>query len=106
MGDLGDSLGDPFLELKNEDGKPSNLGEMISRNVAGRRFLVESKKLWRIAGPAIFTRLALYGMNVVSQAFVGHLGDLELAVISTCTTVIIGFNYGLFVSNVDSLFVI
>ncbi|CAN6480085.1 unnamed protein product [Victoria cruziana] len=68
-----------------------------------RRTLVESKKLWRIAGPAMFTRLAMYGMNVVTQAFVGHLGDLELAAVSIATTVIIGFNFGLMLGMASAL---
>nr|CAB3483278.1 unnamed protein product [Digitaria exilis] len=55
---------------------------------------VESRKLWRIVGPAIFQRIALYGINVVSQAFIGHLGDLELAAFSIAATVVAGFNFG------------
>ncbi|KAL0431873.1 UNVERIFIED_CONTAM: protein DETOXIFICATION 27 [Sesamum radiatum] len=42
----------------------------------------ETKKLWRIVGPAIFSRIASYSMFVVTQAFAGHLGDLELAGVS------------------------
>ena len=57
----------------------------------------ESKKLWRIVGPAIFQRIALYGINVVSQAFIGHLGDLELAAFSIAATVVAGFNFGFLV---------
>jgi MATE family multidrug resistance protein len=91
-----DSLRDPFLHERNEHGS-ENLSLIFSKD-AGRRFWVESKKLWRIAGPAIFTRIALYGTNVVTQAFVGHLGALELAAISIATTVVVGFNFGFLVS--------
>jgi len=87
-----DSLRDPFLHERNQHGS-ENLSLIFSKD-AGRRFWVESKKLWRIAGPAIFTRIALYGTNVVTQAFVGHLGALELAAISIATTVVVGFNFG------------
>ncbi|XP_031492027.1 protein DETOXIFICATION 27-like [Nymphaea colorata] len=59
-----------------------------------QRTWIESKKLWRIVGPSIFTRISMYGMNVITQAFVGHLGDLELAAISIATTVVVGFNFG------------
>ncbi|KAF3788475.1 hypothetical protein EJ110_NYTH08741 [Nymphaea thermarum] len=59
-----------------------------------QRTWIESKKLWRIVGPAIFTRISMYGMNVITQAFAGHLGDLELAAISIATTVVVGFNFG------------
>lgn len=58
---------------------------------------VESKKLWHIVGPAIFSRVASYSMNVITQAFAGHIGDLELAAISIANTVIVGFNFGLLV---------
>ncbi|PVH33131.1 hypothetical protein PAHAL_9G575600 [Panicum hallii] len=58
----------------------------------------ESRKLWVIVGPAIFSRIATYSMNVITQAFAGHLGDLELAAVSFANTVIVGFNYGLMVS--------
>ena len=57
----------------------------------------ESRKLWDIVGPAIFSRIATYSMNVITQAFAGHLGDLELAAISIANTVVVGFNFGLMV---------
>ena len=58
---------------------------------------IESKKLWRVAGPAIFSRIASFSMFVITQAFAGHLGDLELAAISISTNVILGFDVGLMV---------
>ena len=63
-----------------------------------RRVWVETKKLWQIVGPAMFSRLTSYSMLVITQAFAGHLGDLELAAISIVNNVIIGFNLGLLVS--------
>lgn len=63
-----------------------------------RRVCEESRKLWEIVGPAIFTRTATYSLNVIMQAFAGHLGDLELASVSFACTVLTGFNYGLMVS--------
>ncbi|KAL5982330.1 Protein DETOXIFICATION 27 [Asimina triloba] len=63
----------------------------------GQRVCVESKKLWHIAGPAIFSRVSMYGMNVVTQAFAGHLGNLELAAFSIANTVVVGFAFGLLV---------
>ena len=62
-----------------------------------RRTWIESKKLWRIVGPAIFSRIASYSMFVISQAFAGHLGDLELAGLSIASSVICGFDFGLLV---------
>lgn len=61
------------------------------------KFWIESKKLWQIAGPAMFSRLANYSMLVITQAFAGHLGDIDLAAISIATNVILGFDFGLMV---------
>ncbi|KAK8446632.1 hypothetical protein SEVIR_9G516400v4 [Setaria viridis] len=63
----------------------------------GRMVLEESRLLWEIVAPAIFSRIATFSMNVITQAFAGHLGDLELAAISIANTVIVGFNFGLMV---------
>ncbi|GLJ08648.1 hypothetical protein SUGI_0092900 [Cryptomeria japonica] len=60
-----------------------------------QKFWLESNKLWRIAGPAILYRLAMYGLTVITQEFAGQIGDLELAAISMIINVIWGFNYGL-----------
>jgi len=62
-----------------------------------RKVWIESKKLWHIVGPAIFSRIASYMMLVITQAFAGHLGDLELAAISIANNVVVGFDFGLLV---------
>ncbi|KAI3689200.1 hypothetical protein L2E82_47151 [Cichorium intybus] len=66
-------------------------------------FWIESKKLWYIVGPSIFSRVATFTMNVVTQAFAGHLGDLELAAITISTGVIVGFNFGLMLGMASAL---
>lgn len=66
------------------------------------RFWTESNKLWQITAPSIFSRVAAANMNVVTQAFAGHLGQVELASISIANTVIVGFNFGLLVSFLDT----
>lgn len=63
----------------------------------GKRFWIESKKLWHIVGPAIFSRIVSYSMFVITQAFAGHLGDLELAAMSIASNVVLGFDFGLLV---------
>ncbi|KAG1334604.1 protein DETOXIFICATION 27 [Cocos nucifera] len=68
-----------------------------------RRTWEESKKLWRIVAPAIFSRVVTYSMNVITQAFAGHLGDLELAAISIANTVVVGFNFGLMLGMASAL---
>ncbi|KAG6674461.1 hypothetical protein I3843_15G039200 [Carya illinoinensis] len=67
------------------------------------RFWVESKKLWHIVGPAIFSRVVNYSMNVISQAFGGHLGVTELAAISIAINVILGFSFGLLLGMASAL---
>lgn len=78
----------------------SGAGEEDSA-LLGERIWVESKKLWQIVGPAIFSRMALFTMNVITQAFAGHIGDLELASISIASTVVVGFCFGLLVQHHD-----
>ncbi|TVU09890.1 hypothetical protein EJB05_43389, partial [Eragrostis curvula] len=63
----------------------------------------ESKKLWVVTGPAAFTRLAFYGMGVVSQAFAGHIGDRELAAVAIAVTVISGLNLGFFLGMASAM---
>lgn len=70
---------------------------------AKSKFWIESKKLWYIVGPSIFSRIATFTMNVVTQAFAGHLGDVELAAITISTGVIVGFNFGLLLGMASAL---
>ncbi|KAJ4961513.1 hypothetical protein NE237_021423 [Protea cynaroides] len=58
------------------------------------QFGVESKKLWYLAGPAIFTSICQYSLGAITQVFVGQLGTLQLAAISVVNSVIAGFSYG------------
>ncbi|XP_026444054.1 protein DETOXIFICATION 27-like [Papaver somniferum] len=67
------------------------------------RVWVESKKLWYIAGPAIVSRLASYSTFVITQAFAGHLGNLELAGTAISIMVIVGFSFGLLLGMASAL---
>ncbi|XP_051117658.1 protein DETOXIFICATION 27-like [Andrographis paniculata] len=67
------------------------------------RVWIETKKLWRIVGPAIFSRIASYSMFVITQAFAGHLGDLQLAAMSIASSVIVGFDFGLLLGMASAL---
>ncbi|XP_057493639.1 protein DETOXIFICATION 29-like isoform X1 [Actinidia eriantha] len=58
-------------------------------------FLVESKKLWFLAGPAIFTSVCQYSLGAVTQVFAGHVGTIELAAVSVENSVVAGFSFGL-----------
>lgn len=61
--------------------------------------LIESTKLWGIAGPIAFNILCNYGMNSFTNIFVGHIGDLELSAIAISLNVIANFSFGFLVSN-------
>ncbi|XP_026391076.1 protein DETOXIFICATION 27-like isoform X2 [Papaver somniferum] len=91
------------------------LASFVSKNSSGdlinneeqedltRRVWIESKKLWHIVGPSVFSRIASYTMNVITQAFAGHLGNLELASITIANTVIVGFSFGLLLGMASAL---
>ncbi|XP_075658141.1 protein DETOXIFICATION 29-like [Castanea sativa] len=59
-----------------------------------RAFLTESKKLWYLAGPAIFTSICQYSLGAITQVFAGHVSSLDLAAISIENSVIAGFSFG------------
>ncbi|ONH94682.1 hypothetical protein PRUPE_7G026300 [Prunus persica] len=63
----------------------------------------ENKKLWVVAGPAIFTRVSTFGTNIVSQAFIGHIGSTELAAFSLVFTVLVRFANGLLLGMASAL---
>ncbi|XP_020973099.1 protein DETOXIFICATION 30 [Arachis ipaensis] len=66
-----------------------------SPRIFGREFLLESKKLWYLAGPAIFTSVCQYSLGAITQLFAGHVGTLELAAVSVENSVIAGFCFGI-----------
>ncbi|KAL6012422.1 Protein DETOXIFICATION 33 [Asimina triloba] len=55
----------------------------------------ESKKLWVIAAPAIFTSICQYSLGAITQTFAGHVGTLELAAVSVENSVIAGLAFGI-----------
>ncbi|KAH0654982.1 hypothetical protein KY285_029864 [Solanum tuberosum] len=56
-------------------------------------FYIESKKLWSLASPAISTSICQYSIAQITQLFAGHLGVLQLAVVSIENSVIDGLCY-------------
>ncbi|KAL6627686.1 hypothetical protein ACP70R_031412 [Stipagrostis hirtigluma subsp. patula] len=92
----------PLLHLHGDESKKEH-DDAGSCDDLRTRVCEESKKLWEIVGPAIFTRTATYSLNVIMQAFAGHLGDLELASVSFACTVLVGFNYGLMLGMASAL---
>uniref|UniRef100_A0A0E0BNB0 Protein DETOXIFICATION n=1 Tax=Oryza glumipatula TaxID=40148 RepID=A0A0E0BNB0_9ORYZ len=92
----------PLLEPKHAHGEGSNNGkqEEDEEEVGslGRRVLVESKKLWVVAGPSICARFSTFGVTVISQAFIGHIGATELAGYALVSTVLMRFSSGILVT--------
>ncbi|KAL7117191.1 hypothetical protein ACP275_03G057400 [Erythranthe tilingii] len=59
-----------------------------------KEFGAESKTLWKLSGPAIFTYICQYSLGALTQTFVGQVGDLDLAAFSVENSVIAGFVFG------------
>ncbi|KAL3501140.1 hypothetical protein ACH5RR_035589 [Cinchona calisaya] len=60
-----------------------------------REFFIESKKLWYLAGPAIFTSICQYSIGALTQVFAGQVGTSQLAAVSVENSVIAGFAFGI-----------
>eukprot|EP00262_Sarcandra_glabra_P003958 TRINITY_DN14878_c0_g1_i1.p1 TRINITY_DN14878_c0_g1~~TRINITY_DN14878_c0_g1_i1.p1 ORF type:complete len:474 (+),score=22.14 TRINITY_DN14878_c0_g1_i1:121-1542(+) len=69
----------------------------------GRKILTESKKLWIVSGPAIFTRFTSFGITVITQAFIGHVGQTELAAYALVSTVLLRFANGILLGMASAL---
>ncbi|KAF8648765.1 hypothetical protein HU200_064585 [Digitaria exilis] len=69
----------------------------------GRRAWEENKKLWVVAGPSIFTRFSSFGVTVISQAFIGHIGATELAAYALVSTVLMRFSNGILLGMASAL---
>ncbi|KAH7855307.1 hypothetical protein Vadar_023533 [Vaccinium darrowii] len=53
------------------------------------RVWVESKKMWRVAAPGILARVTAFGIVVVTQSFIGHISELDLAAYALVQTFIV-----------------
>nr|XP_023884500.1 protein DETOXIFICATION 27-like [Quercus suber] len=80
-----------------------NQEEELNASSLLRQTWLESKKLWAIAGPSVFSRLAMFSMTVITQSFSGHLSDLDLAAISIASTVIIAITFGFLLGMASAL---
>ena len=63
-----------------------------------KRLWNENKLVWRVAASGMFTRFSTFGIFVITQAFVGHIGAKELAALALVFTVLIRFANGILVS--------
>ncbi|XP_035544356.1 protein DETOXIFICATION 24-like [Juglans regia] len=59
------------------------------------RIWVESKLIWRIAFPSMLARVTSFGMYVVTQVFVGHVNELDLAAYAIVQSILARFLNGI-----------
>uniref|UniRef100_A0ACD5ZX75 Uncharacterized protein n=1 Tax=Avena sativa TaxID=4498 RepID=A0ACD5ZX75_AVESA len=76
-------------------GEDGDLEEIRSVSTFLRRAGEENRRLWLLAGPAIFTSLAQYSLGAITQVLAGHLTTLELDAVSTENSVIAGLAFGI-----------
>ncbi|CAK9171771.1 unnamed protein product [Ilex paraguariensis] len=69
-------------------------GEDQKQVRCAEEFGAESKKLWKLAGPAIFTAICQYSLGALTQTFSGLVGEVELAAVSVENSVIAGLAFG------------
>lgn len=69
--------------------------EPVSCRVMTRLAMWESKNLWRLSWASIIVMLFNFMLSLVSQMFVGHLGELALAGASIANVGIQGLAYGI-----------
>ncbi|QCD98904.1 protein DETOXIFICATION 33 [Vigna unguiculata] len=84
------SMDTPLLE----NTQPSDTAEEKTLKFVVKSFGFESKKLWRLAGPAILTSICQYSLGALTQTFAGQVGDLALAAVSVENSVIAGLAFG------------
>lgn len=51
-------------------------GDIQQKKKIAKKWCVEAKKVWQIAGPAILNAISLFSLEFVTAAFAGRLGDL------------------------------
>ncbi|XP_074574886.1 protein DETOXIFICATION 21-like [Curcuma longa] len=68
-----------------------------------QRIWKENKKMWIVAGPAIFTRFSTFGVSFITQAFIGHVGRVELAAYALVFTVLTRFANGVLLGMASAL---
>ncbi|XXG41091.1 hypothetical protein AAC387_Pa01g1632 [Persea americana] len=72
-------------------------------DTVGKQIWRENKKMWVIAGPAIFKGFSTFGVTVIAQAFIGHIGATELAAFSLVNTLLLRFANGILLGMASAL---
>lgn len=82
----------PLLRNSSHNGEREEDGKPVTS--VARAFGIESKKLWKIAGPTIATAICQYSLGALTQTFAGFVGELELAAVSVENSVVAGLAFG------------
>lgn len=82
------------------------LGSEIEEGDLKRRILVELKILWRIAFPAVLTRICTFGLIIVTQSFMGHISEVDLSAFALAQTILMRFCNGILVCLIPSLLIL
>uniref|UniRef100_A0A803LUU7 Multidrug and toxic compound extrusion protein n=1 Tax=Chenopodium quinoa TaxID=63459 RepID=A0A803LUU7_CHEQI len=82
------------------DGRITNTDDLIGGE---RKTWDELKKIWKIAGPSIFCRFAMFSLTIITQSLAGHLSDLDLAAFSIATTFLISISFGFLIGMATAL---
>ena len=77
--------------------KKSN-GLLIMKRLVSRSW-EESRLLWSLAFPVLLAEMFQFSFEFVTTAFVGHLGEVELAAVTVAENILDTFAYGLLVSS-------
>ena len=98
-----DSREEPLLREEETEINEVDLREITSFRIFLKEAAAENKRLWYLAGPAIFSAIARYSLGAITQVFAGHLTTLELDAVSTENMVIAGLAFGIMVRISQSL---
>ncbi|KAG6642772.1 hypothetical protein CIPAW_09G164400 [Carya illinoinensis] len=60
-----------------------------------KRIWVESRKIWKVAFPSMISRVTQFGVFVVTQAFIGHIGEVDLAAYALVQIIAVRFVNGI-----------
>lgn len=74
-------------------------------NLKGRIWS-ETKLVWKIILPSVLARVSAYGIPVVTQIYIGHISELDLAAYGLIQSVLLLFVNGVLVSSSHFIYVL
>lgn len=77
-------------------------GEEETEGDLKKRVWIESKKIWRVALPSMISRVCAFGTLVITQSFIGHISNIDLAGYALVQTLSVRFINGILVSQHSS----